>query len=367
MKVAVITRHAIINYGSILQALATQEIVESLGHNCEIIDYVREDEHYSKTEETILKRKSDWCNNWLKKHFYLAVRQPGTMIAGKKFEKAQRDYLNLTRRYSSKSELRANKPQADVYMTGSDQVWGPVADGSYDSSYCLSFIDDADKKISFASSLGHTEMSEELMKYYVKWLSRYNQMAVREDSAVEMLYGLGFEAQQVLDPTLLIDSKGWEKYLEPIPEKRYVLVYQLHNNPKLNEYAKRAAKEMKLPLVRVSPTLHHFNRGGKFVWTPSLGQFLSYIKNAECIITDSFHGTAFAINFNTSFVEILPNNKTETRNMSILKLIHLTNRILVDKNDLELAKCKVDFSYANEILKEKRKQSINILETMIEN
>ena len=99
MKVAVITRHAITNYGSLLQALATQTVVENMGHCCEIIDYIRDDEHYSQHEKTILKRKPGWNNNLIKRTLYLLLRQPESVLAGKRFEKAQRKYLKLTERY----------------------------------------------------------------------------------------------------------------------------------------------------------------------------------------------------------------------------------------------------------------------------
>ena len=80
----------------------------------------------------------------------------------------------------------------------------------------------------------------------------------------------------------------------------------------------------------------------------------------------SFHGTAFAINFNTPFVEVLPNNNTGTRNMSILRMTGLSHRILRDEEDIQLAKNKVDFTEANEVLKEKRIESLEILKKMIE-
>ena len=82
-----------------------------------------------------------------------------------------------------------------------------------------------------------------------------------------------------------------------------------------------------LPLVRVSPTFHQLARGGRFVFCPEIGTFLSYIKNARYMLTDSFHGTAFAINFHTPFLEVLPNNKTGARNQSILQLTGLEDRL----------------------------------------
>ena len=102
----------------------------------------------------------------------------------------------------------------------------------------------------------------------------------------------------------------------------------------------------------------------KFLLEYSFLEFLSYIKNAECMITDSFHGTAFAINFNTQFVEVLPNNKTGTRNISILKMTGLSNRI-ANNYDLSVSREWIDFSEANKALEIERKKSIQILNEML--
>lgn len=366
MKVAVITRHAITNYGSLLQAMATQQVIEELGHTCETIDYIRKDESYRWHEKTLLKRKPEWNENIMKKGIYLMVRQPESIAAGKRFERARAKYLKLSRRYEDAAQLAADKPKADVYMTGSDQVWGPVENGSYDSSYCLSFTEEKDKRIAYAASFGHTEMTDEISRYYKKYLSRYRHIAVREDSAVTILKDMGLDAVQVLDPTLLLDAGYWEGYLAPVPEKKYVLVYQLHNDRQLGQYARKVAETRRLPLIRISTSLHQAAREGKFLWNPDLGKFLSYIKNAECLITDSFHGTAFAINFNTSFVEILPNNNTGTRNVSILKATGLSHRVLRNSENLALASEPVDYGQVNEILGKKRAESLAILKKMIE-
>ena len=366
MKAAVITRHGISNYGSLLQAMATQQVIEDLGHTCEIIDYIRNDESYMQHEKTLLKRKPEWNDNPVKRMMYLAVRQPAGIAAGKYFEKAQKKYLHLSKRYTTWEQLDRDRPKADVYITGSDQVWGPVENGSYDSSYCLSFTEESDRRIAYAASFGHTDMTPELENYYKKWLSRYESIAVREDSAVEILRNMGIQAVQVLDPTLLLDASYWSRYTQPTRAGKYLLIYQLHNDRRLDEYAEKAAASTKLPLIRISASLHQISRKGKFVWLPETGQFLSYIKNAECLITDSFHGTAFAINFHTPFVEVLPDNNTGTRNMSILKMTGLTDRILTNVNDTALAERKIDYTEADRILADKRKESLGILRSMIE-
>lgn len=364
MKIDVITRHAITNYGSLLQAIATQAIIEELGHKCEIIDYVRIDESYREHEKTLLKNKKKWNKNPFIRIAYLALRQPESILAGRKFEKQRIKYLKLSRRYSSREALRNNPPQADVYMTGSDQVWGPTEDGSYDDSYCLSFVK-CGKKISYAASFGRTDMTPEIQKYFKKHLSTYNHISVREDSAVKMLQDFGIDSEQVLDPTLLYGEEFWNKYTTDVTSKKYILVYQLHNDKKLGKYAAKVAKERGVELIRISSSFHQIGRPGKFVWCPSISEFLGYVKNAELMITDSFHGTAFAINFNTPFVEVLPNNKTGTRNMSILALTSLEDRIFSDYN-VDVANKLIDFSCANQILDKKRVESREILKKMIE-
>lgn len=366
MKVSVITRHAITNYGSLLQALATQIVIEKLGYECEIINYIRSDESYKEHEKTLVKRKPDWGKNPVKRAIYLALRQPESVLAGQKFERERKRLLNQSALFSDVGCLRENYPKADIFMTGSDQVWGPTENGSYDSSYCLSFVPDNARKIAYAASFGHTKMTKDLNSYYRKWLGRYENIAVREDSAVMMLKDLGIDSKQVIDPTLLLSQEEWAKYINNKEIKgKYVLVYQLHNDKRLGQYAKQVAKEKGLPLIRISVSLHQVNRPGKLIWCPSVGEFLSYIKNAECMITDSFHGTAFAINFNTPFVEVLPNNNTETRNMSILRMTGLTDRILINDHNLELATSPIDYVRVDRILEKKRRESIDILKDML--
>ena len=134
----------------------------------------------------------------------------------------------------------------------------------------------------------------------------------------------------------------------------------------LNEYAKNFAAHVGLPLYRVSPTFHQFRRGGKFIYLPDLGEFLSTIKNCSYFITDSFHGTAFALNFNKQFIEILPNNKTSGRNQSILKLTSLENRIVRNFNDFTISDKFIDYQAVDKIVNSQRKKSFEILRSIIQ-
>lgn len=364
MKIAVITRHAIINYGSLLQTIATQKIINKLGHECQIIDYIEKEENYKNVEKTLLKNKKNWSSNPIKKILYLMLRQPASVYAGQKFEKMRKEYLKLTHLYETREELINDLPRADAYLTGSDQVWGPMSNGNLNGIYFLDFVK-SNKKLAFSASFGRTEYSKENIVKIKKWVTDYNHIAVRENSAVDLLKSMGIDAEQVLDPTLMISSDEWKKLINKDINKKYILVYQLHNDKNLNQYAKEVSKRTGLPILRVSPYFFHCSRGGKLVLAPKLGKFLSLIKNATYMITDSFHGTAFAINFNTQFIEILPNNKTNSRNQSILQLTKLDDRIVRDFTDFTILNHKIDFSYANNVLEVERQKSFTILKEML--
>lgn len=212
MKVSVITRHAITNYGSLLQALATQEAIESLGHECEIVDYVRTDESVLHLEGTLLRGKQSWNGSTAKRMAYLLLRQPESIAGALGFASERRKLLKLSRRYSSAEELEAEPPIADVYMTGSDQVWGPTASGEYDPSYLLSFAPSAARRVSYAASFGKRVPEGDTEAAFKPLLGRYDSISVREDSAVSQLNVWGFDARQVLDPTLLLSGDAWRAF-----------------------------------------------------------------------------------------------------------------------------------------------------------
>ena len=359
----VITRHAPSNYGSLLQSIATQTVLERLGHKCEIIDYLRDDEHGLKAVTTALNSKQGWNGNPLKKLAYITLRYPEEKKAEMKFSRIRKKYLKLTERCRTHEDLK--RLDADVFMTGSDQVWGPTLNGRYDEAYFLSFVKDK-PKIAYAASFGRTDFTPQILSEYKKLLSRYSDIAVRESSAVDLLKQMSIPcAGQVLDPTLLLTGEEWSKWIKKDVQGKFVLVYQLHNNPELSDYALKFARHTGLPLYRISPTFHQIRRGGKFIYLPDLSEFLSYIKNCTYFITDSFHGTAFALNFNKQFIEILPNNKTGSRNLSILKLTGLEDRIVRDFQNFSIAESSIDYQNVNRILGDERKKSLECLKRML--
>lgn len=366
MNVKVITRHGPSNYGSLLQSVATIEAINSLGHQVEIIDYQRADERGMQSVRTALNKKTQWSNNGIKSMAYLMTRWPEEYVAQARFDGFRKKYLPMTKRFKSADEL--DSIEADLFITGSDQVWGPIGKDDYDAAYFLSFVTKG-RKAAYAASFGRTDFNETIRRNYASLLAQYDGLSVREDSAREVIKDLiKKDVPQVLDPTLLLNEADWAKVIgfsNDFPQGKYLLIYQIHNNPGLNHYALALSKLMGLPVFRVSPTFHQFNRGGKFIYLPEPSRFLSLIKNAEMMVTDSFHGTAFAINLNTPFVEILPSNGTHTRNQSILKLTGLQNRIVTDTTDMETPFREINFEKVNEIIDLHRKESLSVLRDML--
>ncbi len=370
MNIKVITRHGPSNYGSLLQSIATIKALEKLGHTAEIIDYQRKDERGVHMVLTQLQQKARYSNP-LRKLAYILVRYPIEKYAQGKFDKMRKRWLKMTRhisRYDGLQEL-----DADVFMTGSDQVWGPTMNGHYDKAYFLDFVKDGRKKVSYAGSFGKTKFDTDTENAYKEMLSKYDKITVREDSAVKMMQGWGLSncIGQVLDPTLLLNKEEWENTLitknsdDKYRGKKYILLYLIHNYPEHSAYALRFAKAHNLELIRVNPFLHQARNGGKFICCPDVSEFLALIKNATYMLTDSFHGTCFAINLNVQFVELLPLNATSARNQSILELTKLEDRILHNYYDYSIIEKNIDYSVVNAILAQNRLLSINILKDII--
>lgn len=368
MKIDVITRHSVPNYGSLLQSYATQKAIEKLGHESEIINYTRYEERYENLANTLIQGKR-WNKNFLLKFIYKAIQTPNYARMYKQFSNYRKGFLKETEReYGDIKELKQNLPEADIYCSGSDQIWGKIGTAAYDEAYFLEFVKNK-KCISYAASFGKTELNEELDKNLTNLMKKYSNILVRESSAKEILENKKIKnVEQVLDPTFLLTLEEWQNLANQGKKikGKYILVYQLHDNKEFNKYAKELAKRKKMKLLRISPSIYHITRSGKLIYLPTQYEFLSYFANAEYILTDSFHATVFSIIFNKKFIDVLPSNKTGTRIESILNLFHIDNRILKEYSDFELIEKPIDYKEVNNIIQNEREKSMQLLKNAIE-
>ena len=368
MKVDIITRHSVPNYGSLLQSYATQKVIEEMGFESEIINYTRYEERYKNLVNTLIKGKK-WDKNIITRIIYKMIQEPNYTKMYRKFEKYRKNFLKESKlEYGNLQELKDDIPEADVYCSGSDQIWGKIGTVEYDEAYFLNFIEDRTKRcIAYSSSFGKEEIDGSLEKNINKLLKNYSDILVREDTAKSILKKHGIEnVEQVLDPTLLLNKEQWSNLANKVKNKhkKYILVYQLHDNKSFDKYAKEFSKKTGLKLLRISPSIYHITRSGKLIYLPNQYEFLSLFQNAEYVLTDSFHATVFSIIFNRKFVDILP-GKTSTRITSILKLTGLQDRILTKYDDFSFINKNIDFSECNTIIENERKRSIKLLKKAI--
>lgn len=369
MKIDIITLHNVKNYGSVLQSLATQTILEKKGYEVEFINYYRK----NLIDKNILK---DNLEN--SKFFSLncITKLIGRIILPKTINKQIKvfndfliKYIKTTKcTYYSFEELQNNIPKADIYCTGSDQMWNSEWNKGIERAFYLDFLPDEAPRFALSSSFGREEIQDKEEKKKVsKMLKKYKAISVREKSGLNILKQMEInDAENVLDPTLLLDKNMWEQIIEgkvkKKKDKKYILVYQLNmKNKEFDNYVKKLSKTKKMSVIRVSINNYQRFKYGKLVDTPSVLDFLDYFFNAEYIVTDSFHGTAFSINLNKKFICIFP-KKFSTRLQSILELTGLENRKLKDKENLNQIDDEINYDKVNEILEQERKKTNNFID-----
>ena len=152
---------------------------------------------------------------------------------------------------------------------------------------------------------------------------------------------------------------------EKYKNKKFIFVYNLNRNKKIDKYVEKLAKEKGLEIYYVSYALHEFYKKGKMKCNVKVEDFLSLLKYAQYVVTDSFHATAFSINFNTQFMILFP-EKYSTRVESILKVVGLEDRIVKNCEDISLSEQFIDFKNANEKLDAERSKAMKYINKMLE-
>lgn len=340
-SIGIITIHKINNYGSVLQAYALQKVCEDLGYKVEIIDY-------------------DFPNNFHRNNKYANISdaQPNEpklikALFAKSLIKQHKGISSFVKRYQNLSDKKyhqvedftANPPSYDVYITGSDQLWSPRHCNG-DPAFMLYFAPDNALKISYAASIGSNAIPEELKKAYIELLSRYKHISVRENTGADVIRSLiGRDATVVLDPTLLLNREEWNKIATPkrLVKKKYILCYFLNYTfnafPYVDELARDMQKQTEYEIVRVARPPHKLS----FINTTyqigaSPEEFLALVRDAEIVLTTSFHGTAFAVNYGKPvFTVVQDRNASDSRQVSLMHNLGLDKQVLSIKDKFPMA------------------------------
>ena len=367
-KVGIVTILDVANFGSMLQAYALATVIKRMGFDVEFVNYWRSDYTTSHKVQTFLKDSS--LGNILKRvifaflalSFYSSIRWHVRSFVTRK--------LAFTRSYHSIDELLKYPPVFDFAVSGSDQIWNSVYNNGVDRAFYLDFVDCP--RIAYAASSGMEEFPQKELDEIKSLISRYRAVSVRESQTCNYLHSLGFsDVQHVLDPSLLLDANEWRKVAgceehKSTKKEKYLLVYSVErfNNDFIFSQAKRIAQELKLKMYVVCTTYpvkakdYGFD---KIYAMASVKKFLQLMVDADFVVASSFHGTAFALNFNREFVTISA-NKYNIRMESLVKQFGIAHRIVTTSEKSVSELLPIDYKSINLKLNIERSKSREFLQ-----
>ena len=334
--VAITTMHAVFNYGSILQTYALYQYIKELGYEPFIVDYVfPNDYHLSLFKKP---KEEPKVNKWRAHLNGICHRILKLDISRKK--RSLEDFMNkmkLSEKFKSEEELLLNPPLADIYVTGSDQVWNPYYIGN-DNTFFLHWVPNVKKnnKISYGPSFGGGAISSDFINRITPLLQEYKAISVRERPQV--LNRLNIPATQVLDPVFLLSKQQWKDIIsdDPIVKGKYILCYLLGYSFNPFPYAYDVIKEIKkqtgFKVVMIGGEPLNILKGYQLFNDCGPEEFLNLFYYSSFVITSSFHGTAFAINFNKPFISIVDDKKVEDeRQKNIIRQVGLGEDYILPK------------------------------------
>lgn len=370
------------NYGTSLVGYALVKKIQQLGYDIEIINYVKKLSLIDKIKYGINAYRCGELNRLLHISSNKSIKDNNQQYAQNIKDRVyavekykERKLYPLFKNYIGYKELHEGSKNYSVVIVGSDQVWAPLS--LPNKFFNLLFVDDSVKKVAYASSFGVSEIPNFQKKATGEYLDRFAHISVREQRGKEIVDSLSHKkAQVVADPTLLLNRDEWEKEIEDskINETEpYIFCYFLGTN----QDARKAVNELKAKTGLKIITIRHMdeyvpedeNFGDEAPYSIDPNDFVKYISRAEYVCTDSFHCTAFSIQFHRKFMtfyRFASNNKTG-RNSRIDSLFNVLN---INKNriyngDITLIYNTIDWNTVDEKLEVLRKTSIEFIKNAL--
>lgn len=338
-KIATLTTHGADNYGAVLQAYALQHYLETSGYECCILNYVP---MYVEDDYRLVQKPKNLVGIALSAYqllHYLQRKKRKTRFAG-----FRNEYLQLSGQViRTHRELINAVNEYDAVICGSDQIWNPSMH-HFDEAYFLSFANVATKRVSYAASFGQDQIDEAIKPELARRLYGFSAFACREHSAIELIKELTrTDASNVLDPVFLLPADEWRALaLNPCEGKDYNLVYFLSNPGTSPFAAKRHAKENNCMTVSIGFSPRDYKYGIECVYDLGPREFLGIVDNAQIVLTNSFHCTAFSILMEKDFYVRLQSGKgsRNSRIMTLLEELGLQDRVYFDNESdkLDLSK-----------------------------
>ena len=353
MKIALMTWFHHNNYGTVLQAAALVRVLRSYGHEVDIIDYTSEDRCLTL---------QDGSRHWQAVRGRLekgrTSRNPviTTQISGEAFDEFRARNLTFTSHCETLTDLENLNEEYDAFVCGSDRSWSPM---NFDPRFYLDFVKDPERMIAYAPSILETDNTDPMVTERMKELiSRFRHISVREENGRRYLNDVFVtKALELADPTLLIAPDEWDGALQ-LPSSgddhgdRYMLVMFRNPSRSYQDAAAKLAARLLLPQIIIP--IHESDLKLENAITDSVGpnQFVSLIRNADYICTDSYHGIALALSFQKEFCcfERFTDRKVlqlNDRVRYILDAVGLRSRLYNPETSIEQYITPIDFIPVN--------------------
>lgn len=372
-KVAIVTWVKYYNFGTFLQAYSLQSIITKLGYESYILDdtSIREIEQIGNEQSTLYRMLSYFrkelvmlLNYGVKD--YILFKKSDTM-----YIQFRNHYLQIDKKINPLSDL---DNRYDIFVCGSDQIWYPSVN-IYSPYYYLSFTNK--KKVAYAPSIGTVNYPKSFIKNIKPLLDQFNYLSVREKAGANIINSITSRTVEVvLDPTLLLNSNEWDNLLLPNPicKGEYIFCYFLTFNERYVRFVMDYSKRMSLPVLvfALSQNICMKILGDKVI-AGGPKEFLTAIKGASYIFTDSFHGTIFAIQFQKRFITFKRFKETDSMNQNsrldnLFTMLELNNCFIGEENLSEISSIvDVDYARVHTILDNERKKSLSFLQNALEN
>jgi len=382
-KVAIVSCYFQHNYGSMLQAYATQMALDRLGYENETIDISgfrgeikkAKIKYFIKASLTsdILLNKIGMAKNVMIKKFLKNEYVSQAKIRDRKFDDFYKKYFRLSEKYESKAEL-ADKcaKKYSAVIVGSDQLWLPANIAA--DYYTLNFVPVSVNTIAYATSFGQSTLPKDSAKKAKVFLNRIKHISIREESGQKLIKELtGRDVPVVCDPTLLFTGDDWMSIQreEPIIKTPYIFCYFLGNNPPHREFAKRLREVTGFKIVALTHLDEYvkcdMNYADETPYDIDPSDFLNLIRNASYVCTDSFHCSVFSILYKRKFFAFrryTRNTKqsTNSRLDTLFNLTGISGRIMKgDENVRDCFNMEIDYEEAYKRLDKLREDSYAFL------
>lgn len=373
-KVGIVTLyHENHNFGGLLQAYALPTVIEkNFGIPAEQIDYVYLPEQGKKAKEKLSLGKIIYEAGIM---FFDRLERNNLNKRKTAFEQFIQDIPHSNRVYEY-DNVSDSLEMYNKFICGGDQIWNDCEENQNIKVYTLQFVPSAFRKISYAPSMAVPKASESFKKIMSNGLNQLDSVSVREKKSVSILKPLTDKKIEVVaDPVLLMTESEWTETARISEHKnKYILCYLLGDSIEHRKAVKKFAKHLHLPVLTFPHILLSAVRkcdlffGDIRDYSSGPREFISLIKNAEFVITDSFHACVFSMIFKTPFAVFERNKIGEKENMNsriydFLEEYHLESQLVTEKKLEKMKEIpKIDFTYAHKHWKKRREESLKYLE-----